>query len=573
MQALKHRFFIGCYSLSTLLLVLFSQPALSNAENSDIKRSIKTLLASKQLPLLMQQDFSRQSDDLARLYRLNAHELVWLGEDRSEKNREDALNLLSNSASQGLNPGDYDAEALRGYLQQAVLLPKTAAKELASYDIALSVALLRFIHDVAEGRIDPLQLNYPSSFRPKSNKATISLLSEYLKQQSLNDLPTAIEPKLKQYQQLKQALTIYRQQSIPKADLNIKSLHPGEQHPQLPALRQRLIALQAMTAEDIAGITDTDFTYDAPSIAAIMRLQQQQGLNADGVIGRQTTALLNQSSAEKTQLLALAMERMRWLPSLPAGPQIHVNIPAFRLWAYHEPEEQNPLTMKVVVGKADHHQTPVLLEEMRYLEFMPFWNIPKSIMDQEIMPKMQSDRQFMRTQEIELVELADDDEDSAENPVDNIKHGRVRARQRPGKKNPLGKVKFVFPNKADVYLHDTPSRGAFTRDRRDLSHGCVRVSEAEKLAEFVLSQQSGWDKQAIALAMEGPKTQHVSLKKSIPVLFFYSTAFVDQDNQARFYTDIYGYDAQLQEVLSKPPQADGSRLLISKNTASANFQD
>jgi len=297
-------------------------------------------------------------------------------------------------------------------------------------------------------------------------------------------------------------------------------------------------------------------------------LQQQQGLNADGVIGKQTLAILNQTATEKINLIELAMERLRWLPEQPDGPLIIVNIPAFQLWALNAPDEQNPLNMKVIVGKALKNQTPMLWEEMKYLEFNPYWNIPKSIMDKEIMPKMLTDYEYLSNQDIELIDrtAADDDEEYLDNVIDNIKHGRVRARQRPGKKNPLGRVKFIFPNKADVYLHDTPSRGAFNRDRRDLSHGCVRVAEPEKLAEFVLDSQEGWDKQAIQQAMASPKTQRVSLKKSIPVLFFYTTAFVDQDHKPRFYPDIYGQDALLRSALNKTPGLGSNNLLISKNT-------
>lgn len=207
---------------------------------------------------------------------------------------------------------------------------------------------------------------------------------------------------------------------------------------------------------------------------------------------------------------------------------------------------------------------------MKYLEFMPYWNIPKSIMDKEMLPKLLSDEEFLANQDIELVgRNADDDEDADENQdsiVDEIKSGRVRARQRPGSNNPLGRVKFIFPNKADVYLHDTPGKSAFNRDRRDLSHGCVRVAEAEKLAEFVLGDQSDWDQQTIQQAMAGPKTQRVSLKKAIPVLFFYTTAFVDRDDKPRFYPDIYGQDELLRSALHKASAPNAEQALVSKST-------
>jgi murein L,D-transpeptidase YcbB/YkuD len=185
---------------------------------------------------------------------------------------------------------------------------------------------------------------------------------------------------------------------------------------------------------------------------------------------------------------------------------------------------------------------------------MPYWNIPKSIMDKEILPKMRSENapEYLSKQNIELIEkntyFYSEDPEAI---TDNIKNDRIRARQLPGNKNPLGKVKFIFPNTHDVYLHDTPFRWAFTQDRRDFSHGCVRVEDAQKLAEFVLGHQQGWDKNSIEQAMASPITQRVHLINPIPVLFLYNTVYAGQDKKLQFYPDIYGYDAPLQEAFKK----------------------
>jgi murein L,D-transpeptidase YcbB/YkuD len=199
--------------------------------------------------------------------------------------------------------------------------------------------------------------------------------------------------------------------------------------------------------------------------------------------------------------------------------------------------------MKVIVGKSPNNQTPILWEEMKYLEFMPYWNIPQSIFKKEILPKTANNRDYLASHDIELIRH--------QNSAEKGGGSYIRARQRPGSKNPLGRVKFVFPNKADVYLHDTPGRAAFNKSRRDLSHGCVRVSDPERLAEFVLGEQKGWDIERIKEAMSTPKTRHVTLKHSVPVLFYYGTTFVDPENQLRFYPDIYGQDEQLKQALNK----------------------
>ncbi|OAI02248.1 L,D-transpeptidase family protein [Methylomonas methanica] len=563
------------YLLTVLvLLYFFSQSANSQSPEPGVRQAIESLLASKQQPLLSQADFSQYSDALKQLYQMNANQPIWLGEGRSTKNREDALSLLSNAKADGLNPDAYEVERLRGYLQQAATLPHSATTALVSYDVALSIALVHYARDLHVGRVDPRDFDYPAQFAAKSASDVAVLLNQHIQQQTLAELPTALAPKFKQYQQLKTLLAAYRQQytaaQMPKL-LLAKSLRPGEQDAQLPELRRRLLALGELKAEDIVGAGNTEMLYDAAATEAVKRLQQQQGLKADGVIGKQTLALLNQTPADKIAMLELAMERLRWMPELPEGPRIFVNIPAFQLWAFNSRDDEQPLTMKVIVGKAEKNQTPVLWEEMKYLEFMPYWNIPKSIMDKEMLPKLMSDDEFLANQDIELVgRYADDDEEENQDSiVDEIKSGRVRARQRPGSNNPLGRVKFIFPNKADVYLHDTPGKAAFNRDRRDLSHGCVRVAEAEKLAEFVLGDQSEWDQQTIQQAMAGPKTQRVTLKKSIPVLFFYTTVFVGLDDKPRFYPDIYGQDELLQTALSKAADPSAKQQLVSKTVNTA----
>lgn len=544
---------------------IISQPVSSDNNSQIITKTILSLLNTKQHPLLQQADFSNYSKELTELYRINSRQLIWLGEGRSEKNILDALDVLNNADTDGLNPVNYDAERLKQYFQSASLR-QADYTVLASYDLALSISMLRYLHDVNVGRIDPRNFNYPTKFGSKQVIDTVLLLKHHLEQQKITELPTAAAPKIKQYHLLKQAMLNFRQQDgfLPRNKLILaKSLHPGEMDPQMPELRQRLLEMGELKQEDLSDVDFADQVYDESTVNAVKHLQQNQGLQADGLIGKQTMVLLNQTPAEKISLISLAMERLRWLPEQISGPLILVNIPAFELWAYDSIDDANALNMKVVVGKSPDNQTPLLFEEMRYLEFMPYWNIPRSILDKEILPKMQAGRNYLAKQDIELVEsYAGDDLDDPQNVMGNIKHGLLRARQMPGNKNPLGKVKFIFPNKDDVYLHDTPFHGVFGRDRRDLSHGCVRVAEAAKLAEFVLSKQIGWDKKTIEAAMtQGSKTQRVSLKKAIPVLFFYNTAFAGLDNKLRFYPDIYGYDQLLQSALNK----SDNKIMIGKN--------
>jgi len=568
MQSSSNIFKFKPFLLPVLLVSCFySQPVVSGAKDNSTGKAIAEILATKHLSLLRHPDFSFYGRELQQLYQQGAKRLLWLAKDRPEKNLNDALDVLSNAAADGLSPANYDAEHLRLAIQQAASLPEADTQTLAAYDVALSVSLLRFLHDLHNGQVDPRSLNYPEGFGAKSAFDFVAEIKKHVDQQNIAELPLDLAPDIKQYQQLKLALVDFRQQASlpPRTKLAFpKSLHPAENDVQLPELRQRLLEMGELTAEQIADVPGESQTlYDETTVAAVMRVQQQQGLSADGVLGKQTAAFFNQTVEEKIALIELAMERLRWMPKLPQGRQILVNIPAFQLSALNSPNDEHGLYMKVVVGKYPDNQTPILWEQMRYLEFMPFWNIPKSILDKEIAPKIRASGSFLSKQQIELIESSTIQEeiDADGNVISTVKHGAVRARQRPGDKNPLGKVKFIFPNKADVYMHDTPSHGAFNRDRRDLSHGCVRVAEADKLAEFVLEDQGGWDKDAIAQAMSAQKTQRVSLKKSIPVMFFYSTAFIGQDNRTQFYPDIYGYDEVLRGAISKA----NNKILAVKN--------
>jgi murein L,D-transpeptidase YcbB/YkuD len=200
---------------------------------------------------------------------------------------------------------------------------------------------------------------------------------------------------------------------------------------------------------------------------------------------------------------------------------------------------------------------------------MPYWNVPYSIVKDEILPKLSENPQYLDKENMELVTGFANDAKAVEFTPDSmalLRQGALKIRQRPGRKNALGKVKFMFPNKEDVYLHDTPANALFSRSRRDFSHGCVRVENPEGLAGFALKDQAGWSKETINLAMKTPKTQRVILKHPIPVLFFYTTSFIDENGSLTFYPDIYGHDEVLLEVLKKPQDLSDQSLFISKNT-------
>jgi murein L,D-transpeptidase YcbB/YkuD len=546
-----------------------------NQETGGVTQEINAIIAAKQHPFLMLANFQNRSDDLEALYKMSGQQLLWLGNDKAEKTATEVLNLLANAAVHGLNSKNYDTGTLQQKLPAALMLKPDSYKELALYDTALSISLLRFVHDLHYGRINPQGINFNLKLREKKLVDLPLLIKNSLAQNTLAELPLSVEPKLSQYQKLKQALANYRglAANAPPFKFNAKeTLRPGGTHPQLSELQRFLILMGDLPTDKAVISSEKTPRYTDAIVAGVKAFQKRHGLTADGNIGKGTVAALNVPLGERVTQLELAMERQRWLPEFNSGASIIVNIPAFQLWAFEGvgQSEANALNMRVVVGNALKTKTPVLMAEMHFIDFMPYWNVPYSIIKNEILPKLIQNNDYLNKENMEMVSVFRNEEKPTglnESTMYLLKQGKLRIRQRPGGKNALGRVKFIFPNKDDVYLHDTPSSGLFSRSRRDLSHGCVRVANPQKLAEFALKDQDNWNTETIQRAMKTPKTQRVILKRPIPVLFFYTTAYSGQEDKLEFYPDIYGHDAVLLTALSKPDDLSDQSLFASTVTA------
>lgn len=257
----------------------------------------------------------------------------------------------------------------------------------------------------------------------------------------------------------------------------------------------------------------------------------------------------------KIERLELALERWRWIPFGSQQPVIVVNIPEFQLRAYDE--EYNPaLTMRVLVGKANgKNDTPLFGGRMRSVIFRPYWNVPPSIERAELLPRIERDPSYIASHAYEVVDA--NGRVAGGNVVSGLLSGRLGIRQRPGGHNAMGLVKFVFPNEYDVYMHDTPMVKLFSKERRDLTHGCIRVQKPEDLAEWVLRFNSGWSRDQIHSAMEGSRTVPVNLDNPISVFLVYMTATADENGEAHFFDDIYGRDEALRRALAQRKACSG----------------
>ncbi len=277
---------------------------------------------------------------------------------------------------------------------------------------------------------------------------------------------------------------------------------------------------------DLAG-NDSSSVFDDTLVAAIKNFQARHGYTATGKISDSLIREMNVPVTKRIEQIIMNMERMRWMVARDSGNLIVVNIPEFELHVYEG--NKKAFDMDVVVGK-EGHNTMMFNGDLNQVVFSPYWNVPPNIVKKEILPELDKDKNYLEKQNME---------------VTGEEEGLPVIRQLPGEKNALGKVKFLFPNSFNIYFHDTPAKSLFEKDKRAYSHGCIRLREPEKMADYVLRNQPEWTSEKIEDAMNAGKEKFVKVKDPIPVLITYYTAWVDENGQLNFREDIYGHDSDL----------------------------
>jgi murein L,D-transpeptidase YcbB/YkuD len=295
--------------------------------------------------------------------------------------------------------------------------------------------------------------------------------------------------------------------------------------PDIAIIKKRL----AVTGDVSAG--DTSQVFSDTLVTAVKNFQARHGFNETGIISDSLIKEMNVPVEKRIEQLLMNMDRMRWLANNPTGNLIVVNIPEFVLHVYEG--KQKIYDIDVVVGK-ESHNTMMFNGDLNQVVFSPYWNVPPSIVAKEILPAMEKNPNYLAKENMEIT--GNDD-------------GLPVIRQRPGPGNALGKVKFLFPNSFNIYLHDTPAKSLFNKDKRAYSHGCIRVREPEKLANYVLRNQPEWTPEKISEAMNSGEEKYVKVKDPIPVVITYYTAWVDESGRLNFREDIYGHDAKLAQKM------------------------
>lgn len=490
---------------------------------------------------------------ILRIYREQDFQPFWIQNGKPSHRAVVTRSVLENADRHGLNPASY----LVGNIQQ--FWSNTDAPGLVQLDILITLGMMLYVADQREGRIAPFLAN-PELF---ATARDVKVDWDAVRKQALNapDMQIFLEqqaPPYFQYRQLLNKLADYRQiaasggwPSIPMGPV----LKPGMQDPRVPNIRKRL----SVTGE-LGSVELDNPMFDVELAAAVKQFQKHHNLTQDGIIGHQTLSVMNVPINSRIIQIIINMERYRWMNRVLDERGVFVNIASFEAFA-GEPGNME-IGMPVIVGKT-YHETPVFSDTIKYIVINPYWNLTPSIAYNETLPKLKADLHYLEKHNMRIFEGWGENAPELDgttidwSTVTRQQMNRYRVRQEPGPENALGTLKLVFPNKFNVYLHDTPAHDLFKRDRRDFSHGCIRMDRPAEMAAFVLGgKEKGWSVERIKEIVKGQERQVVKLEKPMPVHILYRTAYIDPaDDGIHFFEDIYGRDKILAAALFNKPKS------------------
>lgn len=491
---------------------------------------------------------------IAAFYEDNGYSKIWIKEGKLSKAALSLLNEMENADIIGLNPDDYDVPSLDANAALSEI-------DLFAAELEMSLAAVRFTRHIASGRLEPLKVSasldiHPDRPNAKSVLADLSIADDPVAE--LNDY----HPKHAAYVAMLAELKIIRNQ---KAEKQIvidegKMLKPGMSDPRVPMLRVRLKvdvpvleAAQDATEEEIeaAAATVIDETiYDQALVAAVKEFQKNERLSQDGIIGPSTLRTLNGANGvdRKSQII-VNLERWRWMPKELGEFHVFANIPEYRVYVKKGDEVTH--TTRVVVGKTKH-KTVAFSDEMEHFVVNPSWGVPQSIIKNEMLPSARSNPSYFSRKGYHVfARIRGKTRRVDPNRVNwrRVNASQISVRQPPGARNALGRIKFMFPNKHSIYMHDTPSKSLFKRDTRAFSHGCVRIHNPLEFADAILANEPKWNSSRIK-KLVGGKEATVNFNKHIPVHIAYFTTIVKEDGSLKYLSDVYGHDRKMIAALS-----------------------
>lgn len=495
---------------------------------------VKNLLNEMELPAELESDF-------ILFYRNRSYSPAWTAEDGLTDEGKELLKAISESTAQGLDPENYKLQYLY-HLKKKAEKKDAPLESFSKLEKEYTAAYLKYASHLLRGRMNPKELDalWITSRREKDLAAH---LQQALEEEEIAASLEALEPNFTAYEDLKSALQKYEEiqekagiwKPLPE-DLLLK---PGDSNEYVIQLAQTLHLLG-----DLKDKPENQALYAGSLAAALAGFQERHGLKQDSVVAEKTLAMLNIPVKERVKQIKLNLERFRWLPERPEGRHVVVNVPEYKLRIYEG--EDSTLSMRVVVGEAYESVTPIFNDSIEYIAFSPTWTVPVSISTEEMLPKLRKNPDYLPSRNFKLYESWQ--EGAAEVDPHDVNWKRVKADdfpyrivQQPGSNNSLGRVKFMFPNKMSIYLHDTPAEYLFDRNERDLSHGCIRVEKPVELAVYLL-QEKGMGVAEVEKNMNLPEPLNIVLPEKVPVFIEYRTAWMGSNGKVHFREDVYGHD-------------------------------
>jgi murein L,D-transpeptidase YcbB/YkuD len=493
---------------------------------------------------------------VTQYYREQGYEPAWTGPDGPVPQADTLLATLRTADRDGLRPADYHVAVIdslgRRLRRQAKQGESLDARALADFDLLCTDAFLLYGAHLLGGRVDPVEL-VPTWTLDRRQRDLVGQLRDALRSDGIRPALRRLRPAQPEYEAFRRALAHYRSlatqggwPTIP----NGPALEEGVPDERVPLLRRRLQATGDLPPDASAESR----VFDAPLRRAVSRFQERHGLAIDGIVGPATRAAMNVPVADRIQQIEVNLERWRWRPQALGDPHVLVNVADF--WLRVVEDGRRVLQMRVVVG-TQHRQTPIFSDRISYLVFNPYWHVPHRIAVEDKLPEFRKDPARMARLGFEVFEGWGTDATQVDPSTvawDRLSASNFpyRLRQRPGPANALGRVKFIFPNPHDVYLHDTPTRSHFRHTERSFSAGCIRVEYPVDLSAYLLRRSDGWTEARIRTVMEDGTERGVMLRRPVPVHLLYWTAWMEDDTTLHFRRDVYQRDAPVASALAAP---------------------
>ncbi len=470
--------------------------------------------------------------EVTRLYETNDFNLLWSNGESYNDNAQQLFKTIQQADSFGLNPNDYDYPLIQSFIDATAIDENLISKS----DVVFSHAYVKLASHISHGKhIQPeVALN---------DQIILSTLSNATTNSSITSTIENLQPKHNHYSRLLSALKRYKNLpgELPTLQLKKHSLELSDRSSEIIKLRTILHALGDFHEENL-----TSELFDESLMVALSDFQIRHGLEPDGILGKRTVHELNTPISDRITQLEINLARSKALPDSNNNRYLHVNIPAYELYLHEN--DQITFQTRVVVGKKKN-KTPLLSSELKQVVINPYWNVPRSITQKEIIPAIQQDPQYLTKNNMKLFGRVNNktyqlNPDAFDwNNIDPA-NTNFRIRQEPGIKNSLGQIKFLFPNRYSVYLHDTPAKNLFALPKRAFSHGCIRLQDPFGLAEAVLSSDGVWSKGDLMYLAKHNKRKTLTLQTPVPIHVTYMTAWVDQHGIVHFRPDIYKRDSQ-----------------------------